>query len=56
VEVFAGRWRYSFYNTSTKRSSNLAPSDEISKSGDGECSGDIFGAKGSNDTTYIDIE
>jgi hypothetical protein len=30
------------YNTSTKRSSNRAPFDKISKSGDGVGSGDIF--------------
>ena len=29
-------------NTSTKRSSNLAPFDKISKSGDSGCSGDTF--------------
>jgi hypothetical protein len=30
------------HNTSTYRSSNLAPFDKISKSGDAEGSGDIF--------------
>jgi hypothetical protein len=35
-----------FYNTSTKRSSNYAPFDKVSKSGDGGCSGGIFSTVG----------
>jgi hypothetical protein len=34
------------YNTSTKRSSNLAPFGKISESGDGGGSGDILANKG----------
>jgi hypothetical protein len=41
VEILQPWVEICLYNTSTKRSSNLAPFDKISKSGDGEGSGDI---------------
>jgi hypothetical protein len=45
VEVPYLKVEISTYNTSTKRSSNLAPVDKISKSGDNGGSGDIFRTK-----------
>jgi hypothetical protein len=42
VEILQYLVEILIYNTSTKRSSNLAPFDKISKSGDGGGSGDIF--------------
>jgi hypothetical protein len=47
-------------NTSTKTSSNYAPFDKISKSGDGGCSGGFFSTVGpllkSPDEKYYDLK
>jgi hypothetical protein len=44
VEILQPLVEILFVNTSTKGSSNLAPFDKISKSGDGGHSGDILDA------------